>query len=148
METVVVETAKQLEEAAPTGNIIIWNGKEEIDNVLEEIGSYLDSYTKANLKICKEIYFKKPVTVEKSSGASFSANSLSEILENGSLTTNDLVIVESNDISEAITLIQQFINLGINTNVLTREEILKKKVIQNFFEELNTIKNQMLFHNF
>ncbi len=140
MDVVVVENKEQLKSAALTGNIIIWNGKEEIDDLLEEVGFSLDGYTKANLKLCKEIYFKEPITVEKSDGEKFRANSLSELLKIGSFSWQDLIIVESNDISETIALIQQFINLGIDVNILTREELLKKKVIQNFFEYRNHLK--------
>jgi GTPase SAR1 family protein/phosphotransferase system HPr-like phosphotransfer protein len=140
MEIAVVENKEQLESVAPTGSIIIWKGKEEIDDVLEEVGNSLDRYTKANLRLCKEVLFKKAVTVNKSNGKRFSTNSLSELLKTGLPAQEDLVIVESSDVSEAITLIQQLINLGMNTNVLTREEILKKKVIQNYFEHKNTFK--------
>ncbi len=140
---VVLSDKSKIEAAAQTGKLIVWDGREELHELLEKMD--LEEFA-VDPKICKEIRFKRPVTVRIERGEKFEekkAKTLSEILKMGCCDEDCTIIVESNDLSETFDLIQQFINLGLNPDVYTRKDFLKKSIVKKFDELYPVLKKKI-----
>jgi len=139
MAVVKVNNYSDVVGAAQTGHLIVWTGKERINEVLNRAAEEarkqgFSPNVLTSIKICKEINFKKKAVLRTREGQTYTVEKLSEILEKkGKLTSQDMVIIKSNDLSEVLETVQQFINLGMFPDVFSEDEIVKRKIVENFF---------------
>jgi len=135
-----VSSYKNVVNAAQVGDLIVWDGEERINEVLnrasEEARSQgLSPNVLTSIKICKEVNFKKKAVLKTKEGETYTVEKLSEILEKKeNITSQDMVIIKSNDLSQVLETVQQFINLGMFPDVFSEDEIVKRKIVENFFK--------------
>ena len=134
-----VSSYKDVVNAAQVGDLIVWDGEERINEVLNRASEEarrqgLSPNVLTNVKICKEVRFKKKAVLKTKDRQTYIVEKLSEILEKKEkLTSQDMVIIKSNDLSEVLETVQQFINLGMFPDVFSEDEIVKRKIVENFF---------------
>ena len=139
MAVVKVDNYSDVVDAAQAGHLIVWTGEEKINEVLNRAAEEarrqgLSPNVLTNVKICKEVRFKKKAVLKTKDRQTYIVEKLSEILEKKEkLTSQDMVIIKSNDLSEVLETVQQFINLGMFPDVFSEDEIVKRKIVENFF---------------
>jgi len=140
MAVVKVDNYSDVVAAAQAGHLIVWTGEERINEVLNRSAEEarrqgFSPNVLTNIKICKEINFKKKAVLRVREGKTYTVEKLSEIFEKKEkLTSQDMVIIRSNDLSEVLETVQQFINLRMFPDVFSEDEIVKRKIVENFFK--------------
>ena len=141
-EVKVVNNREDFKAEAELGNIVVWNGKDELFKVLEDLK--LSDSVKYRLKACYETQYKDGLTFYQAD-KKLEKNRLSEILqEKLNFDKDDKLVVKSDDITEVLKTIQQLIYLDLILDVYTQEEVLKKSIVDKFYKSAKDIKNAVL----
>ncbi|MEM3786032.1 MAG: dynamin family protein [Nitrososphaeria archaeon] len=132
----IVKSKDELKNAIELSKIFVLDRNDlKLNEALQEAGKILNNQAKMNVRGCKNIVFEKTVVYEKNN----ESKEISQLKELGSLIEgildNDKFILKSNNMEEALNLIQQLINLGKHPHVWLEEDIYKKKVIENLKRE-------------
>ena len=124
-----IDREDELVKAVNTGKIIVWDGKEPLHTILD------GKNVPPQARICTNIKFEKGLTLIRKNHEGKKATyehikDLYELLSTAhNLSEEDLLIVESNNKTELLQLVQQLIYLRLFPEVSTREELCRKGLV-------------------
>lgn len=147
-----VKSVWELKEAIDLGNVFIWDSEESLHRALEEVSRDLNPHAKMRIMGCKNVKFKEYVILKKfDTGEVIRFRELKDLGDKLlDINEMDFFSITSNDRNEMFELVQQLVNLGINTNVYLEEELERKKIVESFkenrkefLEKIQRLKNSL-----